>query len=132
MPRPPETAPLSICRRARSVCESITLPPFIKVTGRLSKEDHSKEKIETRMCGVRVICGDINEFWIFYTDNMMPGGTNTMIQIFRVAMYQLTVRLNAKGFKLPCNADCCRRSRAEHDSVRRVSLVQRSRHIYTY
>ena len=78
--------------------------PFIKVNGRLSKEDHSKEKIETRMCGVRVICGDINEFWIFYTDNMMPGGANVMVEIIRRAIAKLEIRLARKGYKRPRRA----------------------------
>lgn len=75
--------------------------PFFKVDGRYSKEDHGKAKIETRMCGVRVVCGDIDEFWVYYTDNMMPGGANVMIEIMRQAIAELTVRLAQRGFKLP-------------------------------
>jgi hypothetical protein len=75
--------------------------PFFHVQGRHSKDDHGKSKIETRMCGVRVICGDINEFWIFYTDNMMPGGANVMVEIMRQAIAKLTIRLARKGYKLP-------------------------------
>jgi hypothetical protein len=32
---------------------------------------------------------------------MMPGGTNTMLQIFRMAMADLTLKLKGRGFKLP-------------------------------
>jgi hypothetical protein len=75
--------------------------PFFHFQGRHSKDDHGKSKIETRMCGVRVICGDIDEFWIFYTDNFMPGGANVMVEIMRQAVAHLVIRLAAKGFKLP-------------------------------
>jgi hypothetical protein len=35
---------------------------------------------------------------------MMPGGTNTMLQIFRMAMADLTLKLKGRGFKLPRTA----------------------------
>lgn len=34
----------------------------------------------------------------------MPGGTNTMIQIIRMAIHDLTIKLNSKGIPLPRNA----------------------------
>jgi hypothetical protein len=35
---------------------------------------------------------------------MMPGGTNTMLEIFRMAMADLTLKLKGRGFKLPRTA----------------------------
>jgi hypothetical protein len=41
---------------------------------------------------------DIDELLVYYTDNMMLGGTNIMLQIFRMAMADLTLKLKGRGF----------------------------------
>ncbi len=46
----------------------------------------------------------IDQFFVYFTDNMMPGGTNTMIQILRMALADLTIKLGKIGFKLPRSA----------------------------
>ena len=78
-------------------------PRFVH-QGRFSKEDRSKAHIQSRMCGAHVICGPIDELFVYFTDNMMPGGTNTMIQIMRMAIHDLTIKLHAKELELPRNA----------------------------
>jgi hypothetical protein len=37
----------------------------------------------TRVIGVEVYCGDIQETFLFYTDNMVKGGANIMIEVQR-------------------------------------------------
>lgn len=37
----------------------------------------------TRIIGVEVYCGDIQETFLFYTDNLVKGGANIMIEVQR-------------------------------------------------
>jgi len=75
--------------------------PAFNFQHRNSKRDHGKQKVETRMCGVRVKCGPLDTLYIYFTDNMMRGGANTMIEIVRQAIADLTIMLEALGMKLP-------------------------------
>ena len=75
--------------------------PVFHFQHRNSKRDHGKQKVETRMCGVRVKCGPLDTLYIYYTDNMMRGGANTMIEIVRPAIADLTIMLEAMGLKMP-------------------------------
>jgi hypothetical protein len=83
------------------VSNSVGDTPRTNIQGRHSTSEQTRKKIQSRMCGVHAICGNIDEFFIFYTDNMTPGGTNTMIQIFRLAIEKLTMKLAKQVFKLP-------------------------------
>ena len=47
---------------------------------------------------VEVNCGDIRERYHFYTDNLIPGGANVMIEVAKQALAELTKSLLKKGF----------------------------------
>ena len=57
-----------------------------------------------RSFAICVSTADIDELFVYYTDNMMAGGTNTMAQILRMAMADLTIKLGGRGFNLPRTA----------------------------
>jgi hypothetical protein len=78
------------------VSNSVADTPHLFVQGRISKAERGKKHIQTRICGVHVICGPIDELFVYFTDNMMPGGTNTMIQIMRMAIYDSIYRSSSK------------------------------------
>jgi hypothetical protein len=90
--------------RADFVSNSVVDTPSFIIQGRHGKSERGKAHIQSRICGVHVVCADIDELFVYYTDNMMPGGSNTMIQIMRMAMEDLTIKLKARGFHLPKTA----------------------------
>lgn len=71
-----------------------------KMYKKKSKGEPAK-KIESRIIGVEVVCGDIDTMFIYYTDNMVGGGSNIMIEVQRQAIYDLQKLLEAKGQLLP-------------------------------
>ena len=86
------------------ISNSVGDTPSFNIQGRHGKSERGKAHIQSRMCGVHVVCADIDELFVYYTDNMMPGGSNTMIQIMRMAVEDLTIKLKARGFHLPKTA----------------------------
>jgi hypothetical protein len=60
----------------------------------------SRKPIESRVVGVEIICGPIDEVFVYYTDNLVAGGANIMIEIQRQGTYvqqyclQCRVRVN--------------------------------------
>lgn len=82
-------------------CDGMTI--YTTQTPKISKEN-SKEgvkKIETRIIGIEVTCGDINTTFIYYTDDMVSGGALTMIEIQRQAVKDLEEMLVARGHLMP-------------------------------
>ena len=55
------------------------------------------KKIESRIIGVEVVCGDIDTMFIYYTDNMVGGGSNILIEVQRQAIYGLQKLLAVRG-----------------------------------
>ena len=101
----PETGnPLHFFICGDFLSNSVGDTPLFCFQGRHSKAERSKQHIQTRMCGVHVVCGDIDELFVYYTDNLMAGGTNTMIQIMRMAIEDLTKKLAERGFHLARSA----------------------------
>jgi len=86
------------------ISNSVGDTPCFNIQGRHGKGERGKAHIMSRMCGVHVVCGDIDELFVYYTDNMMPGGSNTMVQIMRMAVEDLTIKMRARGFNLPKTA----------------------------
>ena len=76
--------------------------PHFFVNGRIGKNDHGKPTIESRVIGMRVICGPFNELFVYYTDNLVRSGANTMCEICRRAMQDLAIQLKTKwNYRLP-------------------------------
>ena len=50
---------------------------------------------------MRVKCGPIATLFIYYTDNLMPGGANTIIEIIRQSIADLTRQLERINLKMP-------------------------------
>ena len=67
------------------------------------KEWQNCAKMGRRCICVEVNCGDIRERYHFYTDNLISGGANVMIEVARQALAELTKSLLKKGFYVP---DC--------------------------
>jgi hypothetical protein len=76
--------------------------PSFRLNGRTSKEDKGKPCIESRIIGVRVVCGPVDELFIYYTDNFGSSGANTMCEVARQSMSDLAIILKEKhNFRLP-------------------------------
>jgi hypothetical protein len=43
--------------------EHTTLTPNVRINGRVSKQDHGKPELSSRVIGARVVCGEIDEFF---------------------------------------------------------------------
>jgi hypothetical protein len=80
--------------------------PHFRHQGRNSKTDHTREKIMSRICGVHVVCGDIDEAFAFYVDDLVAGGGNLQSAVWREAIYELEKRLHEQGFQLPGHWSC--------------------------
>lgn len=58
---------------------------------RISKED--TKFITNRVIGVEVVCGPIDTVFFYHTDDTVAGGANTMIEVVRQAISDLSVKL---------------------------------------
>ncbi|KAJ1387535.1 hypothetical protein B484DRAFT_409877, partial [Ochromonadaceae sp. CCMP2298] len=56
---------------------------------------------ESRVVGVEVICGTIHEVFLYFTDNLVAGGGNIMVEMQRQALIDLSNRLQALGQHMP-------------------------------
>jgi hypothetical protein len=83
---------------------------------RKSSGDVNATHFTARVIGVEVVCGDISGKYIYYTDNLVGGGTNVMIEVLRLAIRDLEKLLADKGFRLPSTLmfqfDNCRENKA--------------------
>jgi hypothetical protein len=52
-------------------------------SGRESKTDQKAKVVSNRVIGCEVICGALNKYIFYTTDNMTGGGSNTMIEVIR-------------------------------------------------
>jgi hypothetical protein len=66
---------------------------------RRGKKDN--QFITNRVVGVEVVCGPIDKIFLYHTDNLVAGGANTMIQIIRQAISDLTNELHKIGLEKP-------------------------------
>lgn len=58
--------------------------------------------MESRFIGVEVICGEkINTTFGYYTDNLMSGGGNLMIEVMRQATHDLKKLCTKVGYEMP-------------------------------
>ena len=76
--------------------------PVFLINGRTSKQDLNKPVFESRVIGLRIICGPVDELFVYYTDNFARGGSNTMCEVCRRAMKDLGLILkNKHNYRLP-------------------------------
>ena len=59
--------------------------------------------MENRIVGVIVICGPINEVFLYHTDNLVSGGANLMVEVVRQTLIDLNRKLRALGLSMPKN-----------------------------
>ncbi|KAJ1384711.1 hypothetical protein B484DRAFT_410710 [Ochromonadaceae sp. CCMP2298] len=69
--------------------------------GKLRHSQASRKPLESRVVGVEVICGPIDEVFVYYTDNLVAGGANIMIEIQRQALIDLSKKLCIMGLNMP-------------------------------
>ena len=55
----------------------------------------------TRVIGVEVVCGPIDEVFLYLVDDLVGGGANFMIEVLRRALKDLSVRLQGLQAQLP-------------------------------
>jgi hypothetical protein len=60
--------------------------------------------LPNRQIGVEVVCGDIDEVWLFHTDEYVGGGSNLIVEVIRQVFLELKIRLALKGYSLPKTA----------------------------
>ena len=72
-------------------------------TPKVGKKRHStaKSQIESRVIGVEVYCGPVQTVFLYYTDNMVSGGANVMIEIQRQALIDLAAELKKYNKVMP-------------------------------
>jgi hypothetical protein len=64
--------------------------------------DHGKACFESRIIGVRVVCGPVDSLFVYYTDNFIGSGANIMCEVLRRGMRDLAKRLRDQyNFSLP-------------------------------
>jgi hypothetical protein len=80
--------------------------PHFRHQGRNSKLDQTREKIMSRLCGIHVVCGDIDETFCFYVDDLVAGGGNLQSAVWREAIYELEKKLHEQGYELPRHWSC--------------------------
>ena len=56
---------------------------------------------ETRFFGCEVICGDIEGYFIYYTDHFVEKGANVMVEVQRQALADMQVLLLQSGYQMP-------------------------------
>jgi hypothetical protein len=72
-------------------------------TPKFGKARHStaKAQIDSRCIGVEVYCGPVQTVFLYFTDNMISGGSNIMIEIQRQALIDLAAELKKRGKCMP-------------------------------
>jgi len=72
-------------------------------TPKVGKDRHSKgtQTMESRVIGVEVFCGTIETTFLYFTDNMVSGGANIMIEVQRQALIDLAIMLKKQNQKMP-------------------------------
>jgi hypothetical protein len=51
--------------------------------------------------GAEVICGPINKVFLYHTDNLVGGGANTMVEVVRQVLYDLSLELHNIDLLMP-------------------------------
>ena len=55
------------------------------------RHSRSEQFIESRIISVDVACGSFEKFMLFYTDDLISGGANIMIEVLRQSKYYLYI-----------------------------------------
>jgi len=66
---------------------------------RRSKSDNTF--VTNRVIGCEVICGPINTTFLYHTDNLVGGGANTMVEVVRQVLYDLSLELHKLNLLMP-------------------------------
>jgi hypothetical protein len=69
--------------------EHTTLTPNVRINGRTSKQDHGKPELSSRVIGARVVCGEIDEFFVYYTDQLVLKDPDITCELIRQSMADL-------------------------------------------
>jgi len=69
--------------------EHTTLTPNVRMNGRTSKQDHGKPELSSRVIGARVVCGEIDEFFVYYTDQLVLKDPDITCELIRQSMADL-------------------------------------------
>jgi HPt (histidine-containing phosphotransfer) domain-containing protein len=77
------------------------IPRLVAENGRESKGDKNAKHVTNRVLGCEVICGPLNKYIFYITDNMTGGGSNTMIEVIRQLLYDTEDILSRMNLKRP-------------------------------
>jgi len=69
-------------------------------TPRFRGEQVALSHFESRILGVEVVCGDINGYLIYVTDNLVDKGANVMVELQRQMIKDLAELLKQKGHQM--------------------------------
>jgi hypothetical protein len=65
-------------------------------TPRSNKDHHSASQqtnvVESRVIGVEVYCGKLNAVFLYYTDNLVRGGGNIMLEVQRQGINLIIIK----------------------------------------
>jgi len=84
---------------ADGMTQYTTNTPRVGSNYRKGKQDSAV--LGTRVIGVEVVCGPIDEVFLFLVDDLVGGGANLMIEIQRQAILDLSRRLAAFNLEMP-------------------------------
>jgi hypothetical protein len=59
--------------------------------------DTQSSSVGSRLIGVKVVCGSVQGYFLYATDNMVRGGGNTMIAVLREAIADVRDKLKAEN-----------------------------------
>jgi hypothetical protein len=77
------------------------IPRFAAENGREAKNDQNAKHVSNRVLGCEVICGPLNRYIFYTTDNMTANGSNTMIEVIRQLVFDAESILAGMNLRRP-------------------------------
>lgn len=69
--------------------------------GGRSSKGSEQSVVKSRIIGVEVVCGNLHKFFLYVTDNFVPGGANCLIEIVRQCLKDIADYCAVNGWKMP-------------------------------
>jgi len=98
--------PLALYLNADAITERRGNVPINRTEGGRHSKRFDSNSLTNRVIAVEVICGDkqmggIEGFMLYITDDYLPKGANTMIEVIRQALHDVEEILARKGWTMP-------------------------------
>jgi hypothetical protein len=88
--------------------------------GKKNQKSTIPHRIENRNIGAHVVCGSIDTYMSFNTNDLVPGGSNVIIEVTKRCIEVLAEMLSAKGYvtpkKLSVQYDNCGENKVRYET----------------